>query len=556
MIVEHQSSLNRNMALRMLLYITRIYEKMITLSRVKRHSAFLCTVLAAILPLSAETRIVETAGSGILIESTPARAKVFIDGIERGFTPLSLDGVIPGVHTFRAEKDRYNEWTAQVTVSAQGRLEIFIDLRPAAGTISVNITEEGGGFSGGARIFLDGAESEGREVDALPGWRTVKVSAFGRQDAQKSIFVAPKEKNERIVLDFDLKRAAFELGSARISRSAMNPAGGGAQGMLAVDFTVSAPGTGRFTVLDENDDVVFSAQLGEFERAEQRYIWDGRDKNGNIPKDGVYRIRIEAEGAGGAEGAALTSVPLAVRIDSSLDEGPLSLASGLAGLFLVPVSDPGTSGTFQVEAGMVFGKPPGEGRGFDTIPFSAGVSLSPAGGWQLAAALNIRPGRDGAVPAAAVSVKREFRKPAGVLPGVSALIAYGWVKDGFISAFGIKSGLQLNAPFSWRFGRRFSLHAAPALLWTGGDGFPQETAPRVALLGGMSCRFPLVSAGLSAQTVITPAAGLEEFCRATLSGEFRFTPPRSNLSIGLLAGGFFNGDDGGGYGGLSVCGLF
>lgn len=523
------------------------------LSKVKRRFAFLCTALVTILPLAAETRIVETAGSGILIESTPARAKVFIDGIERGLTPLSLDGVIPGVHTFRAAKDWYNDWTARVTVPARGRLEIFIDLTPATGTITVNITEEGGDFSGSARIFLNGIEAEGREFDVSPGWRTVKVSAFGRQDAQKSVFVV---RNEELVLDFDLKRAAFEMGSARINRSVLNPAGGGAAGMLAVDFTVSAPGTGRFVVLDENDDEVFSAPLGEFERTEQRYIWDGRDKNGNIPGDGVYKVIIEAEGAGAAEEAARTSVPQAVRIDSTLDEGPLSLASGLAGLFLVPVSAPGTGGTFQVEAGMVFGKPPGEGGGFGTIPFSAGVSLSPASGWQLAAALNIRPGRDGAVPAAAGSVKREFRKPAGILPGAAALVAYGWVKDGFISALGIKSGLQLNVPFSWRLGRRFSLHAAPALLWTGGGGFPQEPAPRVVLSGGVLCRFHLVSAGLSAQTVITPAAGVKEFCRAALSGELRFTPPRSNLSMGLLTGGFFNGDDMGGYGGLSVCGLF
>ena len=525
------------------------------MNRVKRRSAFLCTVLAALLPLGAgaETRIVETAGSGILIESTPVRAKVFIDGIERGLTPLSLDGVLPGVHTFRAAKDWYNDWTAQVTVPARGRLEIFIDLSPATGTITVNITEEGGDFSGSARIFLNGVETEGREFDAPPGWRTVKVSAFGRQDAQKSVFVV---RNEELVLDFDLKRAAFELGSARINRSRLNPASGGAQGMLAVDFTVSAPGTGRFIVLNGNDDEVFSAPLGEFERTEQRFVWDGRDKNGNIPADGVYKVRIEAEGAGGTHGAARASAQFEVRIDSSLDEGPLSLASGLAGLFLVPVSDTGAGGTFQVEAGMVLGKPPGESRGFDTLPFYAGVSFSPVDRWQLAAAVNIRPGRDAAVPAAAGSVKREIRKQSGFLPGVAALVSYGWVKGGFISALGIKSGLQLNVPFSWRLGRRLSLHVSPALLWTGRDGYPREPAPRVVVSGGMLCRFPLVSAGLSALTVITPAAGVKEFYRAALSGELRFTPPRSNLSIGLLAGGFFNGDDMGGYGGLSVCGLF
>jgi hypothetical protein len=517
-----------------------------------RNAAFLWIAFTAVLPLGAETRIVETSGSGILIESAPAGAKVFIDGIERGISPLSLGGVSPGVLTLRVTKDWYNDWTAQITVPARGRLEICIDLRPAMGTIVVNISGDGGDFSGSVRIFLNGVETSGREFSAHEGWRTVKVSAFGRQDAQKSVFVV---RNEKIIIDFDLKRAVFELGDLRINRSKLNPAGGGAQSMLAVDFTVSGPGTGRFIVLDGQDAEVFSAPLGEFERTEQRYVWDGRDKTGKIPEDGVYRIRIEAEDADG--GAELKSVPLAVRIDSTLDDGPLSLGSGLPGLFFAPTSDTQTEGTFQVEAGIILGKPPGESRGFDSLPFTAGVAVSPVDGWQLAAAVNMRPGKDGAVvPAAAGSVKREYLKQAGLLPGAAALIAYGWVKDGFVSAFGIESGFQLNAPFSWKLGRRFSLHASPALLWTGSGGYPEEPAPRIVISGGLLCRLPLVSAALSMRTIGTPAAGVEEFCPVALSAEIRFTPPRSNLNIALLAGGFFNGEERGGYGGLSAGAMF
>ncbi|MDR2796427.1 MAG: PEGA domain-containing protein [Spirochaetaceae bacterium] len=516
-----------------------------------KRAVFLCIALAAGLPLGAETKIVETEGGGVFIESAPAAAKVFIDGMERGVTPLSLSGLSPGVHTLRVTKDWYNDWTARITVPARGRLEAFIDLSPAAGTIAVNITEDGSDFSGSARVFLNGVATAGREFSAPEGWRTVKVSAFGLQDAQKSVFVV---RNEKISLEFNLKRAAFELGGLRINRSVFNPAGSGAQSMLAVDFTVSAPGTGRLVVFDEEDNEVFSVPLGKFEQAEQRYVWDGRGKNGEIPKDGLYRIRIEAEGAGGE---ARVSLPLAVRVDSTLDDRPLALGSGLPGLFYVPVSDTRSRGSFQLEAGIVLGKPPGEIRGFDTLPFSAGVCLTPADTWQLAAAVNVRPGKDGAAdPAVSGSVKKEFLKPAGLAPGAAAIIAYGWVKDGFVSAFGIKSGLQLNAPFSWRLGRRFSLHIAPAALWTGRDGYPQEPIPRVVIAGGLLGRIRLVSAALSVQTVSTLSGGVEEFCPVAASAELRFTPPRSGLNFGLLAGAFFNGGNGGAYGGLSVGALF
>jgi hypothetical protein len=516
-----------------------------------RRIVFLCIVQAVTLPLGAETRIVETAGSGLVIESMPTAAKVFIDGIERGLSPLSLEGLSPGVHTLRITKDWYNDWTARITVPALGRLEVFVDLSPATGTIAVSITEEGNDFSDDAYIFLNGIETSGREFRAHEGWRTVKVSAFGWQDAQKSVFVV---RNERIILDFDLKRAVFKLDGPHISRSVLNPAGSGAQGTLVVDFTVSAPGTGRFVVLDEEDNEVFSAPLGEFERTAQRYVWDSRDKNGEMLKDGVYRIHIAAEGY---DGAALSSVPLTIRVDSTLDETPLSLGSGLAGLFYVPVPDAQTRGDFQIETSIVLGKPPGENRGFDTLPFSVSLSLSPVDRWQLAAAVNMRPNKDGAVGlAAAGSVKREFLKSEGFVPEAAVIIAYGWVKSSFISAFGIKSGVQLNVPFSWRLGRRISLHIAPAVLWTGRDGYPREPIPRVAASGGLLCRFRLFSAALSFQTINTLAADVEEFCPAAISAELRFMPPRSNLNLGLLAGGFFNGDNRGGYGGFSIGVLF
>lgn len=511
----------------------------------------LCVALTGGLPLYAETKIVETGGSGLVIESKPPAAKVFIDGIERGLTPLLLDGIGPGVYALRVTKDWYDDWTARITVPARGRLEAYIDLSPAMGTITVNIKEDGREFSGGERIFLNGVETGAREFDAPEGWRTVKVSAFGREAGQKSVFVV---RGEKINLDFELKRAAFTLSGLRVSRSVLKPAGIGAQGILAVDFTVSAAGAGRFVVLNEKEQEVFSAPLGEFEQAEQRYVWDGRDGNGEIPADGVYMVRIEAEGD---EGLTLSSVPLAVRIDSTLDEGPLSLGSGLPGLFFVPVSGARSGGTFQVEAGLVFGKAPGEERGFDTLPFSAGLSLTPFDGWQFAAAVNARPGRYGGIgPAAAASVKKEFLRPAGLVPGLAASAVYGWVEGDFLSAFGITTGLQLNAPLSWRLGRRFSLHFAPALLWTGGGGYPDEPPPRLVAAGGLLCRFRLVSAAFSFRTIITFSGEQEEFCPAAFSAELRFTPPRTGLSIGLLAGSFLGGGGWGGFGGLSVGYMF
>jgi hypothetical protein len=536
----------------------------------------LCSIafftLAVALPADAETKIIEVSGNGLSIKSMPPAAKVYIDGIERGITPLSLDNIKAGIHTLYLVKDWHKDWTAQITVPAQGRLEAAIDLVPASGEITVNISVEGGappqsqdesenlgesqtsthdGSTFAPRIFLNGVEMAGYVFKAAAGWRTVKVSAFGWEDVQKTVLI---NDNEKTSLDFELKRAVLSIDSLRMSRSTFNPYGIGAQSVLAVNFTVNTPAHGRFAVLDDADNEVFSVSLGKFEQSEQRYVWKGRDKNGDILKDGAYRIRIEAESI---ESGVTDERFLALTIDSSLNEQPLTLTSAQPGLFFVPIPDTHEKGDFHIETAIVAGLPPGETVMFDTLPFAAALCFTPLDSWQFAGAVNIRPGKDGINGMAAAStIKKQFLEPSGIAPGIAVAFSYGWVEGGFISPFGIKSGPQLNIPFGWRFGQILSLYFAPAVFWAGQDGVPSERMPRLALPAGIHCRFGMFSAAISAQSISVFDPELEDFCPMAVSAEFRFTPPAYSLSIGLLAGAVFNDDDSGGFGGLSIGAFF
>jgi hypothetical protein len=406
---------------------------------------------------------------------------------------------------------------------------------------------------------LDGVEVKGREFDAEAGWRTVKVSAFGWEDEQKTIFIG---SDKSVTINFELKRAAFTLDGLRVSRAVFNPYAMGARAFVSIDFSVNATGSGRFKVLDSADNEVFLSIFDEFRQANQHYSWDGRDSGGEILPDGVYTVKIEAKGGENGESLSL-SAP--VEIDASLEDTPAALGSALAGMVLVPFAASQPKGSFQIEAGIIIGNLPDVSVPANALLFSAAFCFTPLDTWQFAAAINIRPDENGAsVSAAAGSVKKELCAPAGLVPGIAAAVGYGLATGGGVSgdagysglesAGGIKSGLQAAVPFSWRAGRHASLYLAPSALWASEDGALREPLPWIVLSWGAMLHFGPLSAGASAQYPIATREGIEGLYPA-MAAEFRFNPPRSNLSVGLQSGVFF-ADAGNGAGVYVSGGMF
>ena len=55
---------------------------------------------------------------GLVVESRPEGASVFVDGELVGKTPLSLDAVAAGEHAVRLERDGYRQWSSSPQVVA------------------------------------------------------------------------------------------------------------------------------------------------------------------------------------------------------------------------------------------------------------------------------------------------------------------------------------------------------------------------------------------------------------------------------------------------------
>ncbi len=80
-------------------------------------------------PAGAQTAPGAPAGDGgLVVESKPAGARVFVDGREVGTTPLSLPGVTAGEHAVRLERDGYQQWSSSVRVVASEQHRVTASL--------------------------------------------------------------------------------------------------------------------------------------------------------------------------------------------------------------------------------------------------------------------------------------------------------------------------------------------------------------------------------------------------------------------------------------------
>lgn len=67
------------------------------------------------------------------VESEPAGAAVFVDGVRRGLSPLSIENLDPGPHRVRLSLAAHEEWQSEVVLSAgqTSRLEVFLPATPS-----------------------------------------------------------------------------------------------------------------------------------------------------------------------------------------------------------------------------------------------------------------------------------------------------------------------------------------------------------------------------------------------------------------------------------------
>jgi hypothetical protein len=502
--------------------------------------------------------IEEIEGGGLYIETTPSRARVYIDGIDRGFTPLTLGSLSPGEYHIRISRDGFRDRRLMARVRNGSRLSVSLILEEVRGQILLDIKRAPGAppedkLPQKLDITAEGQSIRGPLISFPEGFRTIRVRAFGWEEAIHTVYVI-RDMTQRLTIE--LKPAPFRLNKATARRLRFNPANSGSLGTTEFDFEVSAPGKGRVQVQDKNGGIVFSQDLRPFTSWSQAVVWDGRSMDGRVLPEGTYAVWIETESIPWDNSEPVRQkAELSVIIDNSIDIYPVSLSSGISGLLFSPAPDVIPPGAFQIDGSLLFGSAPVTRKPWRTIPFAAALRFSPLKQFEVTAALNINPDFDvDTIWGIAGSVKWEAVVPREGFPlGWGAGLSYGWAREGTVTPFGMGTGVQLFLPLSWRLGPAFSLLFSPAVLWTGSQGYPSEPAPRGILSGGVCFHHSFITAGISVRSEFAFSSRRPiDPQTVMLGGELKIFPPPSSFVFTLMGGAWFGNGKTGGFGGAGI----
>ena len=506
-------------------------------------------------------RVEETEGEGLIIRSNPSGAWVYIDGIQRGRTPLRLQNFRFGTYSVQLEKEGFVDYWVTVSSRPGSVTRVYAELQPAIGRVFLNIRpapDSSGTLTPLAPLIsVDGQSYSSASLELPVGFRSILVRAFGWEDFSTTLYV---ELNSFRELELNMKPASFKFYNTGISRGRFNPGNAGSLGTTTYSFEVSAPGRGTLTVMNGEWKPVFVRALGPFEGRSQSVVWDGRDGQGEILPDGVYTMVVEVSSIPADDTPPVQDgYVLNVEIDSGYIISPLALGSGKSGLLYAPLPELLPRGSFQIEGSLLAGSPAElsseSGGPWTSLPFAVALRVSALEQLELSAALNVLPHVE-KDPGAGIGAGAKWvfhnSKGGGLPLDAAAGAIFSWTGKTGLTPFGMASGIELYFPLKLDLGNLFSLALAPAALWTGDEGFPWGPVPRLLVSGGLLMRMAYVSAGLSLRSEYNFTGGDPWPPFIIAGGEVKIFPPPSNFVFSFMGGVWVRGSDLGGFGGLGI----
>jgi hypothetical protein len=155
------------------------------------------------------------AAGRILVRSTPAGARVLLDGQDRGSTPLTMREIAPGAHTLRLVLDGYIASEQRVIITAEQPAHSVIlaltpgrqpsSMPPAGGNVQTHAAIVVESRPAGANVFLDG-KLVGRTPlqmgEVAPGEHDIGLELDGYRRWSSSVRVAAGERG-RVAASLD-----------------------------------------------------------------------------------------------------------------------------------------------------------------------------------------------------------------------------------------------------------------------------------------------------------------------------------------------------------------
>lgn len=498
----------------------------------------------------------EREGRGLVILSEPSGAAVFINGIEKGHTPLSLPDIMPGSYMILLKRESYEDRQIAVTVPRRGQIIISLDMEKAMGTLVIDpktAQDIPSWLPFDPEIYIDGVRRSEHTISLPVGFHNVLVRAFGFEDASAVIMIA---QDRTRILELEMKNAVFRISDVSIRRMRFNPANSGSLGTTECMFEISGPGKGMFYVTNSQGIEVYSQTLEPFTTWPQSVAWNGRDKNGKIVPDGFYDILIDTESIPWDDNLPVIDniIISYVEIDSSIQIFPETMASAKSGLLFAAGTDILPKGSYQLDALTLFGKPLTANEAWGSLPLAFSLRFSPLDFLEASLSLNVTPEfSSDTIIGAGGSVKWQIlnRQNGGLPLGLAAVLSYGWAEEGPLTPFAMGTGLDISIPVSWSFGNSMSAFLTPGILWSGEKGYPDSGVPSGVLSAGISYRRSVFNSGLSVRTEYLFENGAE-LGPVSIGGEIKFFPLPSIFVISATAGIVYENNSWGGFGGIGI----
>jgi hypothetical protein len=124
----------------------------------------------------------------ISVTSSPSGAMIYLDGISKGTTPVTLTAVTPGTHTVDLKITGYQDYQAMVPVTAGQIATLSATLTPIPTSGGLSITS----IPSGAMILVDGIQTglTPMAVELLAGTHSVKLQKAGYVEYTGTFVVA------------------------------------------------------------------------------------------------------------------------------------------------------------------------------------------------------------------------------------------------------------------------------------------------------------------------------------------------------------------------------
>jgi hypothetical protein len=149
------------------------------------------------------------------VSSTPSGAKLVLDNVNKGTTPVTVQNILAGSHTISLSKDGYDDYTADIVIAGGKITTVSVPLASIAaadnGTLFVNSTPKG------ATVIIDdivAGSTPATFKNITPGDHIVTLTLSGYDDYTETVSVMSDTTS---TVNVDLAKANAPPGAVRIT---------------------------------------------------------------------------------------------------------------------------------------------------------------------------------------------------------------------------------------------------------------------------------------------------------------------------------------------------